>query len=64
MIQDQSTKNEKNTRSYKKLYRSIVEVSGTSKEGILFRQSPKNFKSIEGKTGIEKNVSPSNMIIN
>ena len=36
----------------KKLYRSIVEVSGTSKEGILFRQSPKNVKSIEGKTSI------------
>ena len=50
MIQDRSTKNEKNTRSYKKLYRFIVEVSGTSKEGILFRQSPKNVKSIEEKT--------------
>ena len=52
MIQDRSTKNEKNTQSYKKLYRSIVEVGGTSKEGILFRQSPKNVKSIEGKTSI------------
>ena len=29
-----------------------VEVSRTSKEGILFRQSPKNDKSIEGKTSI------------